>query len=253
MEAQPLISGGGSQVGVHVRQQNYAVTFDRQLGAAKAQKGEVADREAKRLAFYIFWNTKGDTDRCPSAPSPAAVAPLAARSACMTALCRQGDRAPGAEALGWSRRACGGFWDRQRRGFDTAAAHGAPAVMARAAPHDPGRPAQICGPDMARLGVASGLTCHPLTTLGGCTLRGLTCRRVWQVVTAKPRRIFQLDLGQHACIAQSFLNSQSVERFGSCSLDRLASVAMMWATRPPSLFQSHVLERGCLFASGRSR
>ena len=46
-----------------MRQQNHAVTFDRQLGAAKAQKGEAAGREAKRLAFYIFWNAKGDIDR----------------------------------------------------------------------------------------------------------------------------------------------------------------------------------------------
>lgn len=58
-----MTARAGLQVETHLRQQNYAVTFDRQLGAAKAQKGETADREAKRLAFYIFWNAKGNFDR----------------------------------------------------------------------------------------------------------------------------------------------------------------------------------------------
>ncbi len=42
----------------------FAATFDAQLGAAKRQESEASDKEAKRLAFYIFWNVKRDFDRC---------------------------------------------------------------------------------------------------------------------------------------------------------------------------------------------
>lgn len=123
-----------------MRQQNYAVTFDRQLGAAKAQKGEAADREAKRVAFYIFWNTKGDTDRRPLAPLPRSCASAShARHMRDCTVSPQGPRSlrrglePVVEALPTNLRRLSG--PGQRRGFKTAAARDAPAGMARAAPH----------------------------------------------------------------------------------------------------------------------
>lgn len=46
-----------------IRNQEFGATFDHQLGAAKQLKNEDRDREAKRLAFYIFWNVKRDFAR----------------------------------------------------------------------------------------------------------------------------------------------------------------------------------------------
>ena len=46
-----------------IRTQEFAATFDTQLGAAKRQQAENRDKEAKRLAFYIFWNAKRDFER----------------------------------------------------------------------------------------------------------------------------------------------------------------------------------------------
>jgi len=52
------------QVEGRIRTKEFAATFDAQLGAAKRQKSEASDKEAKRLAFYIFFNVKRDFDRC---------------------------------------------------------------------------------------------------------------------------------------------------------------------------------------------
>lgn len=51
------------QVERGIRYKEYGATFDAQLGEAKRQKAETSDKEAKRLAFYIFWNVKRDFDR----------------------------------------------------------------------------------------------------------------------------------------------------------------------------------------------
>ena len=53
-----------SQVERGIRYKEMGATFDAQLADAKRQKSEASDREAKRLAFYIFWNVKRDFDRC---------------------------------------------------------------------------------------------------------------------------------------------------------------------------------------------
>ena len=53
-----------SQVERGIRYKEMGTTFDAQLADAKRQKSEASDREAKRLAFYIFWNVKRDFDRC---------------------------------------------------------------------------------------------------------------------------------------------------------------------------------------------
>ena len=39
------------------------MTFDDRLGAALGQHEGATEREAKRLAFYIFWNVKHDFSR----------------------------------------------------------------------------------------------------------------------------------------------------------------------------------------------
>jgi hypothetical protein len=52
------------QVERGIRYKEMGATFDAQLADAKRQKSEASDREAKRLAFYIFWNVKRDFDRC---------------------------------------------------------------------------------------------------------------------------------------------------------------------------------------------
>ena len=40
------------------------MTFDDTLARAKDAKASTREREAKRLAFYIFWNCKSEYDRC---------------------------------------------------------------------------------------------------------------------------------------------------------------------------------------------
>ena len=44
----------------HIRDNSYAMTFDATLGRAKDAKAANREREAKRLAFYIFWNCKSE-------------------------------------------------------------------------------------------------------------------------------------------------------------------------------------------------
>jgi hypothetical protein len=39
------------------------MTFDDRLGAALGQREGATEREAKRLAFYIFWNVKHEFSR----------------------------------------------------------------------------------------------------------------------------------------------------------------------------------------------
>ena len=53
-----------AQVEHLIRTQELGATFDTQLAAAKRQQSEASDKEAKRLAFYLFWHTKTDFDRC---------------------------------------------------------------------------------------------------------------------------------------------------------------------------------------------
>ncbi len=52
------------QVEEHVQQYSYGVTFDDRLGAALDAHEDTTEREAKRLAFYIFWNVKLEFTRC---------------------------------------------------------------------------------------------------------------------------------------------------------------------------------------------
>jgi hypothetical protein len=51
------------QVEEHFQQQDYGMTFDDRLGAALGQREGATEREAKRLAFYIFWNVKHEFSR----------------------------------------------------------------------------------------------------------------------------------------------------------------------------------------------
>lgn len=51
----------------HIRTNKLRVTFTDQIGSVEASgNGDElnSSREAKRLAFYLFWNVRGDTDRC---------------------------------------------------------------------------------------------------------------------------------------------------------------------------------------------
>ena len=54
------------------------VTFADQLGsAAHSDSGEVASKqEAKRLAFYLFWNIKPYFDRCTAPSDPTLALPV---------------------------------------------------------------------------------------------------------------------------------------------------------------------------------
>jgi hypothetical protein len=63
-ESQQYVVVCNLQVERGIRYKEMGVTFDAQLADAKRQKSEASDREAKRLAFYIFWNVKRDFDRC---------------------------------------------------------------------------------------------------------------------------------------------------------------------------------------------
>ena len=48
----------------HMREAKLRVTFTDALGAAQAQPDAVSSRkEARRLAFYLFWNVRTDYDR----------------------------------------------------------------------------------------------------------------------------------------------------------------------------------------------
>jgi len=51
------------QVEEHVQQYSYGMTFDDRLGAALDAHDATTEREAKRLAFYIFWNVKQEFAR----------------------------------------------------------------------------------------------------------------------------------------------------------------------------------------------
>ena len=53
-----------TQVEAHIHENNYAMTFDATLGRAMSDKLVSQEREAKRLAFYIFWNCKSEFERC---------------------------------------------------------------------------------------------------------------------------------------------------------------------------------------------
>ena len=47
----------------HIRKAKLTVTLTDQLGQAKNAGGLTSDKEAKRLAFYLYWNVKPFT-RC---------------------------------------------------------------------------------------------------------------------------------------------------------------------------------------------
>ena len=49
-----------AQVEAHIQQHTFAMTFDDTLSRAMASTAASREREAKRLAFYIFWNCKSE-------------------------------------------------------------------------------------------------------------------------------------------------------------------------------------------------
>jgi len=42
----------------HIRKNNLTVTFTDQLGQAKHSEHVTGEKEARKLAFYLFWNIK---------------------------------------------------------------------------------------------------------------------------------------------------------------------------------------------------
>ncbi len=46
------------QVEKHIRKNNLTVTFTDQLGQAKHSEHVTGEKEARKLAFYLFWNIK---------------------------------------------------------------------------------------------------------------------------------------------------------------------------------------------------
>lgn len=46
------------QVEKHLRKNNLTVTFTDQMGQAKHSEAVTGEKEAKKLAFYLFWNVK---------------------------------------------------------------------------------------------------------------------------------------------------------------------------------------------------
>ena len=46
------------QVEKHIRKNNLTVTFTDQMGQAKHSEAVTGEKEAKKLAFYLFWNVK---------------------------------------------------------------------------------------------------------------------------------------------------------------------------------------------------
>jgi len=47
-----------AQVEKHIRKNNLTVTFTDQLGQAKHSEHVTGEKEARKLAFYLFWNIK---------------------------------------------------------------------------------------------------------------------------------------------------------------------------------------------------
>ena len=52
------------QVEKHIRKNNLTVTFTDQLGQAKHSEHVTGEKEARKLAFYLFWNIKPYFTRC---------------------------------------------------------------------------------------------------------------------------------------------------------------------------------------------
>lgn len=48
----------------HIRKNNLTVTFTDQLGQAKHSEHVTGEKEARKLAFYLFWNIKPYFTRC---------------------------------------------------------------------------------------------------------------------------------------------------------------------------------------------
>ena len=48
------------QVEAHIQQHTFGMTFDDTLLRAMGSTTASREREAKRLAFYIFWNCKSE-------------------------------------------------------------------------------------------------------------------------------------------------------------------------------------------------
>ena len=51
------------QVEEHIQEHTFAMTFDDTLSRAMGSTVSSRAREAKRLAFYIFWNCKSEFTR----------------------------------------------------------------------------------------------------------------------------------------------------------------------------------------------
>ena len=45
------------------------VTFTEQLSRAAVAEEVTSKREAKRLAFFLFWNVQQDAERCATSPT----------------------------------------------------------------------------------------------------------------------------------------------------------------------------------------
>ena len=52
------------QVEKNIRKNNLTVTFTDQLGQAKHSEHVTGEKEARKLAFYLFWNIKPYFTRC---------------------------------------------------------------------------------------------------------------------------------------------------------------------------------------------
>lgn len=57
----------------HIRKNNLTVTFTDQLGQAKHSEHVTGEKEARKLAFYLFWNIKPYFTRCAILPTKAPV------------------------------------------------------------------------------------------------------------------------------------------------------------------------------------
>ena len=58
------------QVEKHIRKNNLTVTFTDQLGQAKHSEHVTGEKEARKLAFYLFWNIKPYFTRSAASSTP---------------------------------------------------------------------------------------------------------------------------------------------------------------------------------------
>ena len=71
-----------------MQQYSYGMTFDDRLGAALGDHADTTEREAKRLAFYIFWNVKHEFSRRAAVKNNRAIARSAQSGQCNRLCCK---------------------------------------------------------------------------------------------------------------------------------------------------------------------